>query len=234
MDESTIQQLKSLELDPDKVVEQLPSHLTLSYIDGVLSLYDQENPQSKLNVNFTSGELFHRSQRHLGGEHLIKACQIKGNKNARVLDATCGLGVDSFLLSQAGFEVESYEKHPVVYALLKDGLHRLKEMNASIGFTVYNQDSISIMSQSHVDVVYLDPMFPHRKKTAKNKLGMQLFQDLYQNNADNAHELISQAVKSDCQRVVIKRPTKSRLLTQFKPTFQVKGKTCRFDAYQIS
>ncbi len=234
MDKATIQLLQLLGLNPNEVIEYLPDHLTLSYVDGVLSLYNPELAKTKLNVDFTSGSLQHRSQQHLGGEHVIKACQIKGQKKSRVLDATCGLGTDSYLLHQAGFEVTACEKHPVVFALLKDGIKRVQSENEKVMFSLFNIDSLKMMSETNYDVIYLDPMFPHSKKSAKNKLGMQLFQQLYHNKADNALELVEKSFASDCKRVVIKRPVKADLVTTFKPTFQVKGKTSRFDAYQIS
>lgn len=234
MNKATIQQIKSLGLRPNDIFEQLPGHLTLSFDDGVLSLCDPQTPKTKLNVNFNSGGLLHRSQQHLGAEHVVKACQIKGKKTAQVLDATCGLGIDSFLLHLAGFNVEACEKHSIVYALLKDGLERLERYNEGMAFKVHNGDSLNMISESYYDVIYLDPMFPHNKKSAKNKLGMQLFQELYQNKPDNTQELIEKSFASNCQRVVIKRPTKAELVTTFKPTFQVIGKTCRFDAYQLN
>ena len=218
----------------DELMAQLPENLTLSSIDGVLCLYDQLNPQSKLSVNFVKGALFHRSQQHLGAENLIKACQIKAQEKISLLDGTCGLGTDSFLLHQAGFQVSAVENNIITYALLLDGVLRYEQQTGESCFELISGDVINKLNDKYHDVVYLDPMFPSKVKSAKNKKNMQLFQSIHEMEIDNAAELLNMALSSSCKRVVIKRPTKSPLLTNFKPTFQIIGKICRFDAYQLS
>ena len=220
-------------LTADQLLAHLPENLTLSSQDGVLCLYDRENPQSKLIVDFIHGSLSYRSQQHLGAENLIKACQIKGQKQISVLDGTCGLGSDSFLLHQAGFEVTAVETNVITYALLLDGIARYEQQVGENCFKLIFADVNNQLHEKNHDVIYLDPMFPSKVKSAKNKKTMQLFQSIHEAETDNAAELLDQALTSTCKRVVIKRPTKSPLLTNFKPTFQVVGKTCRFDAYQL-
>lgn len=184
-------------------------------------------------VSFSQADLLYRAQGHLGGEHVIKACQIKGQKNIKLLDATCGLGIDSFLLHQAGFTVTAVERHSVVHALLKDALNRFENEQQCQLFRLLHQDSKSLMGHEVFDVIYLDPMFPPKRKSAKNKKGMQLFQDLNHSQSDEAVDMVEQALKAATKRVVIKRPQKAPIVTKFKPTFQIPGKTCRFDAYQV-
>ena len=217
----------------DQLLAQLPKNLTLSVEDGVLCLYHQENPASKLKVDFMHGPLSYRSQQHLGAENLIKACQIKSQNHLSLMDGTCGLGTDSFLLYQAGFEVTAIEKNAITYALLMDGLARYRRHSGAAGFFLQLGDVTDQLLEKQPDVIYLDPMFPRKTKSAKNKKTMQLFQAIHQTESDNAVELLERALCSSCQRVVVKRPSKSPLLTKFKPTFQVMGKTCRFDAYQL-
>ncbi len=217
----------------DHVLAQLPVNLTLSSEDGVLSLYDPVSPQSKLAVDFVQGALSYRSQQHLGAENLIKACQIKGQRKIKLLDGTCGLGTDSFLLHQAGFQVTAVEKNLIIYALLKDGIQRYSQQTGEVCFGLKPGDFAAQSKLHSCDVVYLDPMFPSKAKSAKNKKVMQLFQLLHHSATDDAVALLNLAMTMPCERVVIKRPTKSPLLTNFKPTFQIIGKTCRFDAYQL-
>ena len=218
--------------DLNAISQQLPKNLTLSLQDGVLCLSTTENPQSVLNVDFLSGVLSYRSQQHLGGENLIKACRIKGRDHIRVLDGTCGLGTDSFLLHQAGFVVTATEHNPIIQALLADGIQRYQQLKGPC-FELLYQDAEALMNESTFEVIYLDPMFPAKAKSAKTKKTMQLFQTIHHEATDQADALLNQALKSQCSRVVIKRPSKSPLLTHYKPTFQVSGKTCRFDVYQI-
>ncbi|MCX7552418.1 class I SAM-dependent methyltransferase [Marinicella sp. S1101] len=233
MPASTQQRLAQLDLSADAVVAALPAHLTLSLIDGVLSLCDPQKTQSTLSVSFNQADLLYRAQGHLGGEHVVKACQIRGQKNIKLLDATCGLGIDSYLLHQAGFVVTAVERHPLIHALLKDALVRYENEHQRQLFQLLYQDSKSLMDQEVYDVIYLDPMFPPKRKSAKNKKGMQLFQDLNHSHADEAVEMVEHALKARTKRVVIKRPQKAPTVTKFKPTFQIPGKTCRFDAYQV-
>jgi 16S rRNA (guanine1516-N2)-methyltransferase len=217
----------------DQIQAQLPEHITLSLQDGVLCLYEQENPQSILKVDFIHGSLSYRSQQHLGAENLIKACKIKGQEHVKLLDGTCGLGTDSFLLYQAGFQVTAVEKSIITYALLKDGIDRYEQHMEEQCFQLVFDDVENQLIETDHDVIYLDPMFPAKVKSAKNKKAMQLFQRIHQNQEDDAAELLNMALNSSCKRVVIKRPSKAPVLTKSKPTFQVIGKTCRFDAYQL-
>ncbi len=218
----------------DDVINQLPENLTLSLLDGVLCLSATANPSSLLSVDFLGGALSFRSKQHLGAENLIKACRIKGRENVSLLDGTCGLGTDSFLLHQAGFSVTATERHPIIHALLADGLLRYQNQHQQLGFRLLKRDATELMDKEEFDVIYLDPMFPAKTKTAKNKKSMQLFQALHQEAVDQAKTMLDQAMKSAVCRVVIKRPTKSPVITSKKPTFQVGGKTCRFDVYHLA
>lgn len=225
--------LAGLGLDAAAVLKQLPEHMTLSLVDGVLSLSDSQNPQVLVAVDFVGGSLAHRAGRHVGGEHLVKACQIKSLPQTHVLDATCGMGKDSFLLTSSGFQVTACEQHPVVHALLSDGLARLEQSGSSSGFTVHLQAAEQLMQQQRFDVIYLDPMFPEKSKAAKTKKDMQLFQRLHGHQTNEASVLLSLALQTDCRRVVIKRPPKAPMLLNRKPTFQIGGKSCRFDGFQL-
>ncbi len=224
--------LKTLGLDPATVSESLPETLTLSWHDGVLSLCDRQQPAVTLAVDFLSGAMRHRTRQPVGGEYLVKACRIKGQTDHTVLDATCGMGTDSFLLHQAGFAVSATESHPVIQALLTDGLSRHQQQTGVVPFALHMADARQLLDSQSFDVVYLDPMFPDSGKSAKNKKAMQWFQALHQGQADEALELLLAARASAASRVVIKRPPKAPTLTAHKPTFQIGGKSCRFDVYQ--
>ena len=232
-DQRLINHLNELGLVADAVLARLPEHLTLSSENGFLCIYENKNPQSKVYTDFIQGALSYRSRQHLNAENLIKACQLKGQKITTVLDGTCGLGVDSFLLSQAGFVVSSIEKNAVIHALLADGLLRYTQQHGSC-FELYFGDFVDLLETLTSDVIYLDPMFPTKEKKSRNKKGMHLFQSIHQNESDDATHLLQLALTAHVKRVVIKRPSKSPVLTDYKPTFQVIGKTCRFDAYHLA
>ena len=66
--------------------------------------------------------------RRLREEYVVRAVCGKGKVGGeRVIDATAGLGEDSFLLAAAGYEVELYERDPIIAALLADSLERAAE-----------------------------------------------------------------------------------------------------------
>ena len=84
-----------------------------------------------------------------------------------------------------------------------------------------------------VDVLYLDPMFPSREKSAAVKKEMALFQALLERNAaqETADQLLQWALLQDVARVVVKRPVRAPSLGGLKPSHKVSGKAVRFDVY---
>ena len=80
------------------------------------------------------------------------------------------------------------------------------------------------------DVVYLDPMFPHREKSALVKKEMRVFQELV--GADNdADDLLDFAYPLASKRVVVKRPDYAEDLDGVKPHSVIETKKNRFDLY---
>ncbi|KAA3640534.1 MAG: 16S rRNA methyltransferase [Proteobacteria bacterium] len=223
------QHLALLGFDAVSLLQQLDKNLALSFQDGVLSLNHQDNIEAPLFIDFNEPQLAYRLQR-VNHEQVVKACRIKKQENIRLLDATCGLGRDAMLLQQAGFTVTAYERHPVLAALLADALRRLPADISA--FNLQLGDAKSAFNNDYYDVIYLDPMFPSTTKSARVKKGMHILQQLHQQEVDDSIQLFSAAWQADCQRIVIKRPQKSSPITTQKPTFQINGKTCRFDVYQ--
>lgn len=227
--------LKSLGFNLETVLNHLDSNLTLSYQDGVLLLADKENADTTLIIDFCEPRFQYRLER-ADHEQVGKACRIKNRlKNQSrltLLDTTCGLGRDAMLLQQMDFQVTACERHPVLAALLADGLRRLPDSLNS--FTLCSQDAREMMQQQTFDVIYLDPMFAESRKSAKVKKGMQLLQQLHANQADDSGALFDAAWQAPCQRLVVKRAAKGATINATKPTFQLKSKTCRFDIYQRS
>ena len=80
------------------------------------------------------------------------------------------------------------------------------------------------------DVIYMDPMFPARKKTAAVKKEMRLVKQVAAIN-DHYEELFERARNVAKKRLVIKRPRHSATLTDLKPDLVLTGKSSRFDVY---
>lgn len=211
----------------------------LLFSEGVLKLLKLDEPKiNGIYVDFISGALAHRRQFGGGrGEAIAKAIGIKGNWVPSVVDVTAGLGRDAFIMASLGCSVYMIERHPVVAALLADGLDRGYQ-DSSIGCWLKQRlKLIHASSTTHLteldvapDVVYIDPMYPHKKKRALVKKEMRLFRDLVGNDAD-ADQLLIPALQVAKKRVVVKRPDYAEPLLNISPQTAIKTKNHRFDIY---
>lgn len=191
-------------------------------------------------VDFVEGALAHRRRFGGGrGQTIARAVGLKGGANPNVVDATGGLGRDAFVLASLGCRVTLLERSPVVAALLADGLERA-ERDSEIGswirqrMQLIHTDAVSWMANldeaDFPEVVYLDPMFPHREKSALVKKEMRLFQQLLGEESD-AGILLPAARRVARKRVVVKRPDYAPPLGGTPPTMAIKGKKHRYDVY---
>ncbi|KGT93980.1 16S rRNA (guanine(1516)-N(2))-methyltransferase RsmJ [Enterobacter cancerogenus] len=189
-------------------------------------------------VDFVTGAMAHRRKFGGGrGEAVAKAVGIKGGYLPDVVDATAGLGRDAFVLAALGCRVRMLERHPVVAALLDDGLRRGYE-DAEIGgwlrerltlLHVVSQQALSDITPAP-DVVYLDPMYPHRQKSAMVKKEMRVFQSLVGPDED-ADALLEPARRLAKKRIVVKRPDYAPPLAGVATQSAVVTKSHRFDIY---
>lgn len=193
-------------------------------------------------VDFAHGAADHRRQYGGGrGQMVAKAVGLKAGVNPRVLDATAGLGGDAYVLACLGAQVHMQERNPVVYSLLSDGLSRLQQVAESQApdlLAVAGRLSLapdlcrSEQGMTAADVVYLDPMFPSREKSAAVKKEMTAFHSLVGEDPDQ-DGLLAQALDAARYRVVVKRPRKAPWLAGQKPALALTGKSSRFDIYTL-
>ena len=80
------------------------------------------------------------------------------------------------------------------------------------------------------DVIFLDPMFPERQKSALVKKKFQLLQRLEQPCADE-EALIGAALEAKPKKVIVKRPVKGAYLGGIIPSYSLTGSTIRYDCY---
>lgn len=188
-----------------------------------------------LFVDFVEGPLAHR--RRFGGgrkQDLLKAVGLHQQKSLRIMDATAGLGRDAFIMACFGGQMTLIERHPVVHALLADGLMRAQNDSDTQAIaeqmTLQALDSRDCLSAYDGDVIYLDPMFPGRDKSAKVKKDMQIFHQLL-GAQDDADDLLAPALAAPVARVVVKRPKQAPFLADQSASLQFSGKAGRFDVY---
>ncbi len=190
-------------------------------------------------VDFVGGAMGHRRKFGGGrGQLIAKAVGVKKGVIPAVVDATAGLGRDAFVLANLGCRVTMLERSPVVGALLHDGLVRassdeeaadvIERLSLQIG------DARQVLEAERqgalADVVYLDPMFPQRDKSALVKKEMRLFKALLGSDPD-APALLEAALKAARKRVVVKRPRKAAPVDGPEPGLVFEGKSTRFDVY---
>ncbi len=212
------------------------------FFDGErLTLREEgDNASGPVYVDFVGGAVGHRLRFGGGrGQTIAKAVGLKGGNNPSVIDATAGLGRDAFVLASLGCRVTMVERSEIVAALLEDGLRRAAE-NREIGswiterMQLIHADAVEWMNalaeEKFPDVVYLDPMFPHKQKSALVKKEMRLFQKLVGYD-ENEGALLDAALRIAIKRVVVKRPDYAPPLAGRKPSMQIKGKKHRFDVY---
>ncbi|MGF1683056.1 class I SAM-dependent methyltransferase [Photobacterium makurazakiensis] len=194
-------------------------------------------------VDLAGGAVAHRRKFGGGrGQAIAKAVGLKGGVMPTVVDGTAGLGRDAFVLASLGCKVQMVERHPVVAALLDDGLQRAKQ-DGDIGgwvserLTLLHASSHNALEQLAADpdfvapdVVYLDPMYPHKKKSALVKKEMRVFQTLVGPDLD-ADALLAPALALATKRVVVKRPDYAEFLADKKPSTAIETKKNRFDVY---
>ena len=193
-----------------------------------------------LKCSFIEGPILHRLKYGKGrGQNLAKAVGMKSNKNRNIIDATAGLGYDSFILASLGANVTLIERSEKIYKLLQDGISEGMlyggEISKIIGrMSLIYGDSKNFLPQLSPEVILIDTMYKDRKKSALVKNDMRLVREIVGTDSDYT-ELIEVALKFALNRVVIKEPRYAEPLKEIKAcSHQILGKTIRYDVHMIA
>ena len=216
-----------------------PNQGAFEFVDDKLQLHLLlDNKTTQLAFDFIEGEVGFRVARvSKSNEVIAKAIGCKPHYRPRVLDATAGMGRDSLIMASLGCQVTMLERNPAIYQLLNNALLQFQKHDE------YRQlpGKLSLISANSIesdwlstdfDVVYLDPMFPERKKSALVKKEMRLFKLLAGDDPD-ADQLMQRALASKAKRVVVKRPKGAPLLADKKPSHEIVAKKFRYDVYLL-
>ena len=193
-----------------------------------------------IRVDFVSGAVAHRRLFGGGsGQMIAKAVGIAPGVRPTIIDATAGLGRDAFVLAELGCAMTLIERQPLIAALLEDGLQRASadpEVGPIVArMRLHSGNAIELLGaweNEAPQVIYLDPMFPHRDKSAQVKKEMRLFRPLAGDD-DDAPALLDAALALATHRVVVKRPRKAPAIAGKPPSYTLEGKSSRFDIYTI-
>jgi len=212
--------------------------LLLVVTEERLELHQTDDQVGPVYCDFMSGDFRRRRAGSLRGELLAKAIGYRGVP-LTVVDATAGFGRDAMLLALLGCRVTAIERDRVVAALLVDGVHRALGypdlMDAVERLELMTDDSRSYFGrlQTPPDVIYLDPMFVSKNRSARPKKELWALSRLVRDEDDGA-SLLAAALATGCRRVVVKRPDNGAPLEApdgRQPDTQFRGKTVRFDVY---
>lgn len=220
-----------LEIEPERKLCDLCDYLVFN--NGLLSFHSSE--LGEMSFNFEELYQYHERQHYaLTKEPLAKALAIKGSSDKEaskriVWDTTCGTGKDTLLIHFFGAKVVAFERNPVVYLLLKDALRRFPLADVELIYA----DASKMLESSFLrpDVIYYDPMYPAKKKSALPRKEMRIFKELVGEDLDSG-EFLEWALKVSKDRVVVKRPLEASPVKE-KPSASYTGKSTRYDMYKI-
>ena len=192
-----------------------------------------------VRIDFVEGKNAHRRRFGGGrGQPLARAVGLKKGRTPAVLDATAGSGRDAFVLAALGCRVTLVERSPVIAALLEDALVRAaadaEAAPVIARMTLVNAEAVEYMralgEADCPDVVYLDPMYPHRRKTALVKKEMRMFRRVVGDDPDSP-SLLKAGLAVARQRVVVKRPAAAPPIVGPAPTAAIQSPNTRYDLY---
>lgn len=188
-------------------------------------------------VDFLSAQ--HEFRRLHGGgrgELIAKAVGVKGEASLTVLDLTAGFGRDAYVLACLGCNLTMIERSEIIFRLVEDAIKRasvdddFKKLHLKLILADAREYINTLDEKNYPDVIYLDPMFPERKKSALVKKEMRILKAVVGEDED-ADLLLVLALKKAKKRVVVKRPRHAVPLNGPKPDVVFPGKSSRFDVY---
>ncbi len=235
--------------DSEALYEKWLSFLTNSQFDftGLQSISFLENcpvmtdlQGNKFKIDFIEDRTnYHKKKSNIKSE-LISRALGGGRLGLRLLDLTAGLAIDSVFLAQLGFTVTALERNPLIFLALEQALAQYKQqqqlLSSDFPYLALNfqyssaQDFLNATSPDF-DVIYFDPMFPQKTKSALPRQEMVFFKNLVGSDLD-ADQVLQQALNMPgVKRVVVKRPLKAPCIGDVKPQHTLEGKLIRFDIY---
>ena len=193
-----------------------------------------------LKCSFIEGPILHRLKYGKGrGQNLAKAVGMKFNKNRNIIDATAGLGYDSFILASLGAKVTLIERSQKIHELLQNGINEGISFGGEIEKIINRMellfgDSKDILPKLTPEVIMIDTMYKERKKTALVKNNMRLVREIVGPDTDYI-ELLEVALNCAKNRVVLKQPRYAEPIKEItKCSHQILGKTIRYDIFMTN
>ena len=211
--------------------------IVLAVCDGGLEARDRDAmPSIAARVDFLSERMaYRRGAGRLAGELIGRA--VGSKEPLWIVDATAGFGRDAFLLAALGHRVTAVERVRATAELLADGLARARAdaetadiaNRIAVVWADAREWLLSLPATERPDVVYCDPIFPDKGKSAAVKKEMRLMRLLAGPDAD-AQALHAAARETARRRVIVKRWQNAAPLSP-GVSHAIPGKMVRFDVY---
>lgn len=191
----------------------------------------------ELRIDFVEGSVAHRLRFGGGrGQDLAKAMGLRAGQTPMIVDATAGLGRDSFLLASLGAQVTLIERSEKMHTLLAQAMERAARQGGQIReiigrMTLLKGDALDLIPELSGEAILIDPMHPERKNSALVKQDLRQVREIVGTD-DDAADLVELAIKHARKRVVLKWPAKADPLKGVKKcSHQIIGKTTRYDVF---
>ena len=187
---------------------------------------------NKFEVDFVGNrQNYQKKKTNLKSELLSRA--LGGGKyGLNVMDLSAGLGVDAVFLAQLGYQVTAIERNPLIFLALENALTQKPELGLQFGLKFCFGEALDFLRTDALrpQVIYFDPMFPEKAKSALPRQEMVFFRNLVGRDEDALQILECAIQKAGVKRVAVKRPVKAPAL--LKTANVITGKLVRFDLYQ--
>lgn len=214
--------------------KELAEKLGLEYTDNpedqeiVLTVQDgRMGFVQKRGFTFTTSD-FSKLRPLVASQPMAKA--LGRDKKMKVLDCTAGWGLDSALMAKSGFQVLAFEQNKLLYEVLKEELKH----NTSLPLEFRHGDSFeylrTVSENERPDIVFIDPMFEAKAKSAKSEKSIQILQQLVE-PSPLTEERLSLAIEKAKHRVVVKQNKRAPAFN-VRPSQTFEGQSTRFDVYR--
>ena len=196
--------------------------------------FAKDSTENKLlHIDFLKGSLGWRLKRR-DHESLLKKALGKKNKNLIIFDGTAGFLSDTLIFLALGHKVIACEQSRVLFLLLSDAINRAKiKLNFLDNLNLIHGNALDIYKKTqNIDVIYLDPMYPLKKKNALRSGSISDIKNILmlENIKNFEDQVFFDFKKNKFKKIVLKRPIKSKIIDD-SLNYQIKGKSTRFDVY---
>ena len=223
-----------LKFSDSEIIKTYPEHKPyFVFHEGGLHFAKDSTENKLLHVDFLKGSLGWRLKRR-DHEALLKKALGKKNKNLIIFDGTAGFLSDTLIFLALGHKVIACEQSKVLFLLLSDAINRAKtKLNFLDSLNLIHGDALDIYKKTqNIDVIYLDPMYPIKKKNALRSGNISDIKSILKlENIENFEDQVFfDFKKNKFKKIVLKRPIKSKIIDD-SLNYQIKGKSTRFDVY---